>query len=1064
MGIGILCKSVAFRSCLPHNRDPKSAMATAVTHTQYIEVLGGSANAADPGRLGGKGASLSRLVNLGHRVPAGFVITRDAFQSALKEMGLAPALDTLDSLLAGSGDTISTGELIRQSILSGRIPRRILEPMLLMLEKLRLWEKPSEGVIVRSSATIEDGSAHSFAGIFESIPISTPEEFDSTVREIWASVFSPRALIYFREIGVRQVPAMAVVVQRFLRAERSGVMFTRFAGPDGRQFILVEHVEGDCEKLVKGEVTPQRLWLNEAQDVPESLEGPLRPGHARALAQVAKQLEESFGAPQDVEWVIHDDELHIVQSRPITAAFSGDATAGPASPFTIAPILTGVPASSGTGSGPVHLVFNIEQALQLQSGSVLVTPMTNPDMVVAMRNSAAIVTDVGGIICHAGIVSRELGLPCVVGTETATTTLADGELVTVNGSTGSIYRGRIETECAAKSVEHVQWSDVWNAWTQATRDRPDLVPIVSTAEALKGMPSAVTSVVLVPDLDLRTTKHGLWNDLEALPVNARAAALENYVTMVARIVSERSTSKLYLLSLGSLPRHELGEAVARVANPAVTLYDNNRAPFLLLFDPGVTWPDGSAAVPLGCASGRRIGPATIRQKIVGMDEAEAAALDTIKFFGHKPGSKIATMPAPQSRATWWAVLPEYARFHQEFATAETTGEFEWLEVRPELVISALLKSLVQPGFEMVPRVLEFRNVPPLHIKWVKCRYHFRSDTFGLVWQSIVRATWNEAFMADLMRQVRASYDRLAEVLILFPTTDAELKAISGDQMVALITSWWPRWVEFFALCWFIQAQGDDILFPFIDETVNHNLSYLGTPPADKVWPGPADFIAPTTPVLSGAYMADVAKLREALLSAGLRTREEAESALDAGQHPDIVQNLAEHLRKWNWMRDRDLLFEPWDTRGRVIETALKTEPHTVMPYERNLRRNMLALSFHFDLAHSSGRALGLNHAARFVHDLNVERENHHVLWLKYSYPLRQLVVELERRLIASGSLEKGDVFFLQAPELIEAARNLPAPLPPDLITKVKNRRRGYLIEARLVGSDAEPVLPEDDYY
>jgi hypothetical protein len=164
------------------------------------------------------------------------------------------------------------------------------------------------------------------------------------------------------------------------------------------------------------------------------------------------------------------------------------------------------------------------------------------------------------------------------------------------------------------------------------------------------------------------------------------------------------------------------------------------------------------------------------------------------------------------------------------------------------------------------------------------------------------------------------------------------------------------------------------------------------------------------------------------------------------------------------MRDRDLLFEPWDTRGRVIETALKTEPHAVVPYELNLQRNILALSFHFDLAHSSGRARGLNHAARFVHDLNVERENHHVLWLKYSYPLRQLVVEIEQRLIAAGSLEKGDVFFLQAPELIEAARNLPAPLPRDLITKVKNRRRGYLIEARLVGSDAGSALPEDDYY
>src|ERR1051326_7980935 len=221
-----------------------------MNHTRYIEVLGADAGPADPGLLGGKGASLCRLVNLGHRVPPGFVITRDAFQSALQEMGLAPPLATLGSVLAGGKDTTASAEEIPQSILSRRIPSRILEPIMEMVEALRLWEQPCEGVIVRSSATIEDGSAHSFAGIFESMPISTPEEFEPTVREIWASVFSPRALTYFREIGVQQVPAMAVVVQRFLRAERSGVMFTRFAGPDGRQSILVEHVEGDCEKQI----------------------------------------------------------------------------------------------------------------------------------------------------------------------------------------------------------------------------------------------------------------------------------------------------------------------------------------------------------------------------------------------------------------------------------------------------------------------------------------------------------------------------------------------------------------------------------------------------------------------------------------------------------------------------------------------------------------------------------------------------------------------------------------------------------------------------------------------
>ena len=135
-----------------------------------------------------------------------------------------------------------------------------------------------------------------------------------------------------------------------------------------------------------------------------------------------------------------------------------------------------------------------------------------------------------------------------------------------------------------------------------------------------------------------------------------------------------------------------------------------------------------------------------------------------------------------------------------------------------------------------------------------------------------------------------------------------------------------------------------------------------------------------------------------------------------------------------------------------------------MRARHQLNLSGICLRHLIDLAHSSGRALGLNHAARFVHDLHVERENHHVLWLKYSYLLRQLVVEIERRLIASGSLDKGDVFFMQAPELIEAARNLPAPLTPDLVSKVKNRRRGYFIEARLVGLDAEPAVPEDDYY
>jgi len=168
-------------------------METPLSHTHYVEVLGVGAG-TDPGLLGGKGASLCRLVSLGHRVPIGFVITRFAFQSALEEMGLAPAIERLSSMLGGSEDMTALANQIRETILSRPIPSPILEPVRQNLETLRLWDPPSEGVIIRSSATIEDGSAHSFAGIFESIPISAPEEFEPTVRQIWASVFAPRAL------------------------------------------------------------------------------------------------------------------------------------------------------------------------------------------------------------------------------------------------------------------------------------------------------------------------------------------------------------------------------------------------------------------------------------------------------------------------------------------------------------------------------------------------------------------------------------------------------------------------------------------------------------------------------------------------------------------------------------------------------------------------------------------------------------------------------------------------------------------------------------------------------
>jgi phosphohistidine swiveling domain-containing protein len=1016
--------------------------------------------------LGGKGASLCRLVSLGHRVPTGFVITCEGFHAALESLGLSADLAALSRSLEGSADVVQAGTAIQRGLLAGRIPPSILETITQAVHDLGLWEDNRDGIIVRSSASVEDGAAHSFAGIFESLTVAAPERLEATIREVWASAFSPRALTYFREVGLRQAPSMAVVVQRFLSAERSGVMFTRFAAPNGHPRILVEHVEGGCDKLVKGEVTPGRVWLDGPESASDAASGGLRAAHCRELARLAQDLEAVFGAPQDVEWVIYQDAVHLVQSRPITGTFArSDAKPASAGLEGALPLLTGTPASPGAGSGPVRLVFNIEHALALVAGQVLVTPMTNPDMVVAMRRSAAIVTDVGGMICHAAIVSRELGLPCVVGTETATTTLDDGEPVTVDGSQGAVYRGIRDGHSPQVAARSAEWSDLWTLWQKAAAGKAGRAPIVSTIHALEAMPERSETVVLVPDADLRTDAQGLWQDLEGMQPEARRTVVADYIKRLAAVVQGRGLARLYLLPLGRLPEADIAQALECVAEPRLVLHAGSPEAPAIRLDPQGQWPAEGAAVPLGSAAALHTGAQVPRSRVGSLEAAQAAAVDTSRFFGHKPGSMSACMPASAGRARWWALLPEYGRFHRESGTETHVGAFTWLDVRPELVISPLLKSLVQPGFEMVPRVLGFPGVPPLYIKWRKCRYHFRADTFAQVWRAIVRLTWDEAAMADLLRRIRASYDCLREVLALFPGTDAELAAISPEQMTPLITSWWPRWVEFFALCWFIQAQGDDILYPFIEETVGDNLARLGAPPGEWAWPAAADLVLPTTPVLSGEYMADVARLRRALLDAGLTTSADAQAALACGEHPGLAAQLAEHLRRWHWMRDRDLLFEPWDTPARALDAALKTNPHAPPAYAANLRRNLLALGFHLDLAQAAGRATGLNHAARFLHDLNVERENHHVLWLKYSYPLRRLVIELEKRLIVAGSqLEPGDVFFLQAPELIEAARNLPAPLPTDLSARVKNRRRGFLWEARLVPAEGDPPVSEDDYY
>ena len=714
-----------------------------------------SRETVDSLRYGGKGAGLGRLIGFGHRVPPGFIVSVDAFSDTLHHLGLEDAIRALESSLREGSPDLGAAEDIRLSLLAGTMPADLLGEV--EAAGAEHWRR--SGLICRSSATVEDSGRFSFAGIFESEPISHLTELGPTLRSIWSSVFTPRAISYSAMCGLTEIPRMAVVVQEFVSADRSGVMFTTFRSPDGSDQTLVEHVAGTAEKLVKGEVTPERVWLGSGVVADH---GCLSAEHVAELEALAELLETQFGGPQDVEWCIESGDLYLVQTRPVTTGLVPSTSDVPDG----ATLLRGLGASPGVGSGAVHLVFNIEHALAIQSGEVLVTPMTNPDMVVAMGSSAAVVTDVGGMICHAAIVSRELGLPCVVGTVNASTTLTEGQFVTVDGAGGAVLDGQVDLQVV--ELPRGGSADVWSAWIDG-RPPASTVPLVSTIELLTDVPPQVTTLALLVDYDLRCDPRGLWRDLEGnqeqLP-----ALLDQYLREVESMDGE---CNVLLTTRGAVFHEGLVEAVLRSGSERIQVLDDRVR---------VVVPIVLALAPVSSA----------RRELASVAASVERMTDPTKVFGHQPTVRPGLMPAQAQRSLWWDVLPEYGRYHREHAAGVDGAQYDWVDVRPEIVISPLLKSLVQPGFEMVPRILGFSGVPPMHTKWIRGRFHFRADTFAAAWSQIVRATWEAPFLTHLMSQVRRSYDQLAEVLALFPTDEAEFRALTPERIVALITAWWPR--------------------------------------------------------------------------------------------------------------------------------------------------------------------------------------------------------------------------------------------------------------------------------
>ena len=431
---------------------------------------------ADVDFAGGKGANLGELTRAGLPVPQGFVIGAPAYVAFCEAQGLrdriAAELRELDV-----DDTAALGEAstrVREMILAEPLPGWLDSAIREAYDELAGGDHVS-AVAVRSSATAEDTESASFAGMNETfLNVRGSDALLDAVRRCWASLFGGRTVFYRAKRGFSQAEMnIAVVVQRQVASRRAGVMFTIDPSTGRADRIVIEGSFGLGEVVVSGSVSPDRYIVDkkamtivtrevrvkelaiEPQDgggtsrrqlsAEESMRPVLDDAEVRQLADLAVQIERHYGAPQDTEWAFDaEGRVWMLQSRPVTSTGSGareitpeQLTGGAAAP----PLLRGLGAAPGSASGPVRVIKSLADAGRLSDGDVLVTHMTSPDWVPLMRRAAAIVTDSGGMTCHAAIVSRELGVPCVVGTGEATRTLRDAELVTVDATHGLILPG-----------------------------------------------------------------------------------------------------------------------------------------------------------------------------------------------------------------------------------------------------------------------------------------------------------------------------------------------------------------------------------------------------------------------------------------------------------------------------------------------------------------------------------------------------------------------------------------------------------------------------------------------
>jgi len=450
--------------------------------------------------VGGKNASLGemyqKLTKKGVNIPNGFATSSHAYNEFLEESG---AKEKIRKVLADLDthdirNLMTRGAKVRRIIMRAKFPKHLGEEIVEAYKKLsKNYKVTNVDVAVRSSATAEDLPDASFAGQQETyLNIKGEKVLLVAVKKCIASLFTNRAISYREDKGFDHFDiALSVGVQKMVRSDKgsSGVMFTIDTESGFENVVLINSIYGLGENIVQGKVTPDEFYYfkptgaiisktvaekdikmiynsgfgKPVKDVPVDekyrKKQSITDVQAKKLAEWGMVIEKHYNRPMDIEWALDgkDKKLYIVQARPETVQSQKDANF--IEEYKLkengSVIIEGQSVGQKIGAGKVNRIMDVSDILQFKKGEVLVTSMTDPDWEPIMKIASAIVTDKGGRTCHAAIVSRELGIPCIVGTENGSDKIKTGDKVTINcseGEKGKVHRGLLDFEIKKTNI------------------------------------------------------------------------------------------------------------------------------------------------------------------------------------------------------------------------------------------------------------------------------------------------------------------------------------------------------------------------------------------------------------------------------------------------------------------------------------------------------------------------------------------------------------------------------------------------------------------------------------